>query len=319
MDKDGMMNKELLKNLRKDVFSSLSFEEQEKTLNELVRVLRQQQQTPGISSVFGMKNDDNKLVNVNIEDIINDMGEEAFKEMLRSAIMNDGFHFSALNKNDLENLLEKAKNGELSDEDKELLEAMFLEKHEHPDHVNFSTYVILRTISGLLDDCDDEEINKDFVRNPEPFAEALLTVITASLICNKDNAVGKMFHNHGLTKALSMDVDRVPEVADLLIEYFKKEDIAPERGLLIITTVLKILVSAMHINYKNIKTEDLEEYFSDLYSAIMFSTDDNNEKLKQIINGSNNKSEDSDNKSPNGDKSESESKKVDIRKLLLDD
>ena len=314
------INDGLLSKLEKDVFSSLSFEEQEEVLEAFIEMLKEQKHSHSAASVFGVRNGDDgdsEIINVDIEEVIEECGIDRVKEMLREGINSDGLHYTKLDRNDLKDLLEKARNGTLTDEEKELIK--FIANGKAVDKsadIKFTGYAILRTIVDFIERSENDE-DFTFVRSPEPFVDALFTVILASLISKDNNAVGKMFHNHGIQKALTMDMERIPELCDIIIPYFQENNIAPERAVWILIQVLKVIVSSCHLDFKNVPTDKLFKLFETLFTATSFEEVPDEEVLNEILNGSKTE-EESNKKSPNGDKTESKDS-IDIRKLLLDD
>lgn len=314
------MNDGLLNKLEKDVFNSLSFEEQEEVLDAFIETLKEQKKSNNVASVFGVRNGDegdSEIINVDIEEMIEECGIGKVKEMLREGINSDGFHYTKLDKDDLKDLLEKARNGTLTNEEKELIKFIANGKSiDKSTDIKFTGYAILRTIVDFIERSENDK-DFTFVRSPEPFVDALFTIIFASLISKDNNAVGKMFHNHGIQKALTMDMEKVPELCDIIIPYFQENDIAPERAVWLLTQILKVIVSSCHLDFKNIPTDKLFKLFETLFTATSFEEVPDEEVLNEILNGSENE-EESDKKSPNGDKTELKDS-IDIRKLLLDD
>jgi hypothetical protein len=150
------------------------------------------------------------------------------------------------------------------------------------------------------------------LKDAEPFINAAYVNLLASFIGNKDNAISNMFNKHGFDKTMISLNDLTVKFANLIIEYSKDNDIPPERTMMALMSVIKILAGPINTSLDCYPDDKLD----DIIGHILVTTSDgNNEDQMDDLKDTSN---DSTTKSANADKKESQDDN-DIRKLLLDD
>jgi hypothetical protein len=162
----------------------------------------------------------------------------------------------------------------------------------------------------------DKEVT--LLRDAEPFINAAYITLLASLISKPDNAIGKMFDKHGFEKVQMSIADLTVKFSNMIIDYSKDNNIAPERTLIALANVIKILAGPLDTSLDTYPDDMLEDVLSNVLAAVYDI--DLASSINELRKGSKDdkKNNDSTNKSANADKKESQSDK-DIRKLLLDD
>lgn len=311
--------KRLFSYLEKDKFNSLSFSDQNSVIDTLISISNKDCGDSSVKTI-GMMKGSNGFTNFDLQSIIDKMGYEPFREMMREAISKGGLTTSSINASEVTDLVEKMKNGTLTEKEKEALDAIMSHEHLHcndQEDVQFSTYSIVHLYTNLLDQSiGDKEVT--LLRDAEPFINAAYIALLASLISKPDNAIGKMFDKHGFEKVQMSIIDLTVKFSNMIIDYSKDNNIAPERTLIALANVIKILAGPLDTSLDAYPDDMLEEVLSHVL-AVVYDIDPAS-SVDELRKGSkdNNENNDSTNKSANADKKESQSDK-DIRKLLLDD
>lgn len=304
--------------LEKDKFNSLSLSDQNSLIDTLISISNK---TYGDSSVktIGMMKGSNGFTNFDLQSIIDKMGYEPFREMMRETISKGGLTTNSVNASEIKELVEKMKDGTITQEERDALDAIMGSNFHCNDHedVHFSTYSIIHLYTSLLNQAtNDKEIT--LLRDAEPFINAAYITLLASLISKPDNAIGKMFDKHGFEKVRLSIMDLTIKFSNMIIEYSKDNNIAPERTLIALTNVIKILADPLDTSLNAYPEDMLEDVLSHVLTATYDM--DSSSSVDELRKGSKDdkKNNDSTNKSANADKKESQSDN-DIRKLLLDD
>lgn len=305
--------------LDKEKFNSLSLSDQNEVIDTLINISDTSNNPDSNVKTIGMVKGSNGLQNFNIQHIIDTMGYEPFREMMRKAISEGGLSMNSIPASEVQDLCEKLKNGNITEEEQEKLDMIMHSKFAHNDHedVQFSTYTILHLYSGLLDKAfEDKDIT--LLRDAEPFINSAYITLLASLISKPDNPIGKMFDKHGFGKVQMAITDLTVKFSNLIIDYSKENCIAPERTLIALMNVIKILAGPLDTSLDAYPEDMLEDILSHVLTAVYDI--DSPESLDELRKGSKDdkKTNVSTNKSANADKKESQSDD-DIRKLLLDD
>jgi hypothetical protein len=301
--------------LEKDKFNSLSLCEQNEVLDILLKISsKEHNQTSNVKTIGLVKGKDG-FSDLSIQKIIDDIGYEPFREIMRDTISKGGLQFTALNRDDLRNLHDKAKNGNLSeDEIRKLRELLNVHHNSHED-VHFSSYTVLHLYSNLLARAkDNDEIQ--LLSDAEPFINAAYVALLSAFLSRNDNPIGKMFTTHGFEKTKLAIDDLTLKLSDLIIEYSKEHDLAPERTMIALLNVVRTIAEPLEtsMDYPKNKVGEVLEHVLIGLSGLddPSSIDKLGNKLEKDVQ------EDSSNNSANADIKESKND-VDIRKLLLDD
>lgn len=325
--------------LDKDKFNSLSFDEQDELLDFLIDCTNGKMFGSNHVTALGLMKDD--MHGLDMNEIINHVGKDKFKEMIRNAILNGQLHMNTVSSSDVEDILEKLKNGKASKQDMMLLNSIVKSKTGHgildskeQRDVEFSTFAILKAYCTYFD-FEDPDGDNMFIRDIEPFISAAFCIAMASAVSDEGNPLGKMFNKHGYFKVQKDVIDLTLKLSDLIVEYSKEHLIAPEKTFVALLNVLKILSGPMNLSLDNYDADKLE----DVLFHIMFAETEKShqeEKLDDIIKEAildeEDEEDDDEDQAPvnqeiknenpkplaNANNKESNTK-VDIRKLLLDD
>ena len=302
----------LLEYLKKDNFNSLSLDEQNKVIDLLIEISNKSAEDITVHTI-GIEKGSNGVVGLDLNRIIDKMGYENFRNMMRESISRNGLQISSIGADEFHDLCKKANNGQLSEEETEKLrmvldsEMVSLKYFAHNDQedVQFSTYSIMHLYFEMLKSANDKDIV--MLQDAEPFVNAAYITLLGSLLSNNNNPIGKMFNKHGFEK-VEVDITTISaQLTELIINFGQDNDIAPERVLIALMNVIKILSAPIHTSLEKYPKDKIGEILSNLLLAV-HGIDNDFEVPKN----------DSTNKSANADKKESNSDN-DIRKLLLDD
>lgn len=305
--------------LEKDKFNSLSFSDQNSVIDTLISISNKDCGDSSVETI-GMMKGSNGFTDFDLQSIIDKMGYEPFREMMREAISRGGLTTSSINASEVTDLVEKMKNGTLTEKEREALDAIMSHEHLHcndQEDIQFSTYSIVHLYTNLLDQSiKDKEIT--LLRDAEPFINATYITLLASLISKPDNAIGKMFDKHGFEKLRLSIMDLTVKFSNMIIEYSKDNNIAPERTLLALMNVVKILAAPLDTSLDGYPEDMLEDVLSHVFAAVYDMDPPSSVDELRKVSKDDKENNDSTNKSANADKKESQSDN-DIRKLLLDD
>lgn len=304
--------------LEKDKFNGLSLDDQNSLIDTLISISNKSYGDSSVKTI-GMMEGSNGFTNFDLQSIIDKMGYESFREMMREVISKGEFTTSSINASEVIDLVEKMKNGTITQEERDALDAIMGSNFHSNDHedVHFSTYSIIHIYTHLLEqETNDKEVT--LLRDAEPFINAAYITLLASLISKPDNAIGKMFDKHGFEKVQMSIIDLTVKFSNMIIDYSKDNDIAPERTLIALANIIKILAAPLDTSLDGYPEDMFEDVLSHVL-AVVYDIDQPS-SVDELRKGSKDDKEnnDSTNKSANADKKESQSDN-DIRKLLLDD
>lgn len=309
----------LLNDLEKENFNSLSYNEQTELLSEFVDII-ENDDIDTTHLMMGMKTkDDADIMPISIKDIIERFGKKGFIELFRKVIQEGGFQSEKYSSDEIAKIVSKArKDGTdgMSLIEKAIVSSRFNElTQNNPDDINFSTFALLTTISGLLtDDLEHKPENVSFVGHLEVEANLLYVMSVACALLDEKNVFSKTYKKHGFKKAILLESDLVSQLSNLIVGYCSDNSINPELTVIALAHIIKILTSALPMSVSEL--DDItEEYLKSVFSALTFPDDDNSNEISSILNN-----EDTSTKSPNGDNKDIKKEdKIDIRKLLLED
>lgn len=309
--------KRLFSYLEKDKFNSLSLSDQNSVIDTLINISNKNYGDTSIKTI-GMTKGSDGFTNLDIQSIIDEMGYESFREVMRKAISKGGLSTNSVSASELANLVEKMKNGTITEEEKDVLDAIISNEFCYNSHedIYFSTYSIIRIYTSLLKElAEDDKVV--LLRDAEPFVSAAYTTLLSSFISKPDNAIGKMFEKHGFEKVQMSILDLAVKFSNIIIEYSKDNDIAPERTLMALMNVIKVLAGPLDTSLDAYPEDTLKDTLSHVLDVVFDAAPDSS--LDELRKGSKDEeNNDRINKSANADNKEYQSDN-DIRKLLLDD
>lgn len=312
----------LLRKLEKDFFNSLSYEEQTEVLDEFIdySLFADNKTSIGIGSI-------DNITPISITDMVRRFGRNEFREMLRTVVIDGGFQSIKITRDDMENIANKLHNNEeLSDDEQYIVDSIVnhINGSKDEESIQFTMYTYLRLMMECIaeDNMKSKGYGKDqvtFVPDLEPFAGSEFVFALGCCLADKNNALRKMFDKRGFDKMMSMVNDTTDDLTELVVQYSKDNNIAPERTLLALILLVRVMAGSLKMSIGNI--QDKEQFIIEILTALEFNNVDE-DKLSALINGSNinNSLKRDDVSSPNGEYKESKKDdNMDIRKLLLDD
>lgn len=120
----GERAKNIVGKLKKEVYNNLSEEEQEQTLDEFIELMQAYENGEASDSDYkiltGMEMNNGTLIHIN--DIIEHIGIDGLKNLIKDAIDKDTFMIADLNMNKLEELKQQLKDGTISEQDAKMLD-----------------------------------------------------------------------------------------------------------------------------------------------------------------------------------------------------
>lgn len=307
---------ELFNYLEKDKFNNLSISEQNQVIDILISISNQVNNGSKIKTI-GLVRGSDGLTDIGIQKLIDTVGYEKFRDIMRKTISQGQLQLSSLTPDDLESLYDKIKQGNLSDDELVKLHAILNNTlpNNSVEDVNFSSYTILHLYSSLLAK-NEKESEVKLLADAEPFMTAAYVSLLSAFLSRNDNAIGKMFSKHGFDKTKLAIDNLTAEFTNLIIDYSKEHDLAPERTMIALVNVLRILSSPVDtsMNCPDDKIGDVLEH------VLLGTTElsDGEHAIEEVRKHFNAKTKESTNNSANADIKESNNNH-DIRKLLLDD
>lgn len=298
--------------LDQEKFDSLSLSEQDEVIDTLISLSSKAEEGQNVHT-RGFIKGSKGITNFNVQKIIDEVGYEPFREVMRTAISKGGLKVGTLHMDEIKDLCERAENGTLTDEEEKLLKSLisFRPHINDPEDVQFSAYTVSHLYYGFVERTkDSKDINA--LKDAQPFINAAFTNLLAAFIGNKDNAISSMFDKQGLDKVLVSLNDLTIKFANMIIEYSKDNDIAPERTTMALMNVVKILAEPLNTSLDCYPDDKIDDIVGNMLVTV--SDENAEDKMDDLKSTSN----DSTTKSANADKKESQDDN-DIRKLLLDD
>ena len=297
--------KQLMHFMEKEQFIKLTLEEQNAVVDALIKLA----QDDGNVKVIGLIKDENGS-NMTPKDMIDRIGLENFRKMLRDAISEGVLSTHSISLKEFRDLCEKASSNTLTDDEKEKFDAL-VQSHFHysdRDSLQFTTFALVRAfVSFVKKDRQSTDDSAHFIEDAEPFIYSAYIALLTSMVTNSSSSFGKMFEKHGFDK-VKLSIDNLTyKITNLLIDYSKENDIEPEQLLMALMNATKILAgplnTSLHID------DNVKELDNDLIQILLNVFDLNIDKQNIYSKHSS--------ESANADKSDNKQK--DIRKLLFDD
>lgn len=314
----------LFKCLNKEHFDSLSFDEQEKLLDEIVDTIEEN----NIPNNIVMQMINNNTEKLTFKDILEKLGKDEFKKMLRDAISKDAFIETTIDLDDIKNVIEKSKKGlPLTEREKDILkiiDGIMDSKMSKKEDVGFTTFAILKILSGIIrqgsNKKDDDPLL--YLKDLEPVVLASYIYSIACCLNNPSTIMSKTFRKHGLGKAMLTTYNTALSLSEHIIDYFKENNIEPEEAIVSLLYTVKTITAPLDMTLEGVDNDKIESLLESLLTYFHFEEDSTEENesegiIKEILIGSNDKNENN-TTPPNGGKKES-NKKTDLRSILLDD
>ena len=330
--------------LEKDKFSSLSLDEQNELIDIIIDISNDANNNGNNVKGIGMiKNSIGELESIDIQGTIDEIGYESFRDSIREAILDNNLQITSVSLNEIKDLVEKMKNGTITKEEQLKLDIIMNDRinNNNDEDIEFSTYTVLHSYVSLINKYEqvkDKEEDLNLLKDAEPFVNSAYIALLASFMLRPDNAIGKMFNKHGFKKTQMAINDLSAKLFDIIVNYGKDNDIAPERILVALANVAKFITEPLNTSLDTGEDTGEEDILEDLLSFLSIidskafkkdkkELDLNEDKISECIrkvqegskkaNESNKNKKASTKKSANADKKES--KNNDIKKLLLDD
>jgi vacuolar-type H+-ATPase subunit E/Vma4 len=195
----------IIGNIRKEVFDKLSEEEKDKVLQEFIDMMRYLYSDPTkvVAHVLFDGEGEDKIENIlsnDIKEAFRNLNDNELKILLREVISAAKFDIQTLSKNEMEDLLQKHKNNELSEEEekklKSIVKAISKANEKTEDElqaVSFTSYSMITFITNIL----KENVSEDLTVKPTSDVEAYLTVsyimALGAILADNDSVLSKIF------------------------------------------------------------------------------------------------------------------------------
>ena len=312
--------RELIKLIRKDVFNNLSVFEQDKIIDKFVELTTSSEGLNKVGFIKG-NNKVNAFEPQRMREIIDDLGVEGFKNLLRKSFTEGLVDMSVVRLCEIEDLMKKMEDGTISEDEISNLKDL-LHKSSYTsdrDEVEFSTFAILNIYTSSFSTFNEEDKDGDLklAKDAEPFILSAYISFLASFLSNTHNPIGKMFMKHGLEKTLLGIDDISADIGSLIINHCQENNIAPENAIMAMLNLLKTMATPLDTRL-NYESDRIEEVFSGLCAAIFDKPELNDNDDDEYDEDEEESSDESTTKSANADNMESKNNK-DIKKLLFDD
>lgn len=263
----------LIKNLHKENFDSLSFDEQEELLDKFIEMSMNIEETQ--HAVMMVKADfKNHTNNISkLSDLVDEIGIEHVKEMFRASIEQGVFQEMKLPVDDIRNtkdIIKKIKSGEaLSEEESDRLNAI-LQFSDIND--KFTSYGMLMSHADRIGS-EDGDKNFKVTKNFCPLMDFSFNYALGCLLSSdRDTTIKHVFDKHGYKKLDLLISDFTSDFTEEMVSYFEKKLIEPEMSVLIMLKALFILTEAMKLRIENIDDKNIKEYLNVLSKMIASST-----------------------------------------------
>lgn len=308
---------ELMELITSKEFSDLSESEQDKLLDELIDLsVENAKKGLAIGMLFDKGNE-----TLTLGEALNHFTRDEIRNLLRKALTGNAVQVSKLNEDDLQDLLHRLENGEITEEDKILLKTLapdILAK-EQSMMQSFDQFDLL---TSFLEFYEKEDASAGLISKkvaPEPFINNAKCLVLACALADKSSNIRHIFEKHGIDRVMLMVKDILEDLTTIIIGYGQENDKDPTLVMLALCEVLKIMTSVSRINSKNMPIDQFKTlaealfYNIDAYGAEKKLTD---EQLSVILNAD---SEQFNTAPANAGKAEFRNNKKDFRSLLLDE
>lgn len=331
--------------LNPDVFEKLSEEEQDAVLEEFINISTRKNivESDGAKNMgMGFTSDGNSVNAINMEELIDKIGRDGVKNIIRKAIEERSIQSIKVDGEKAREIIDKLNKGEkLTMEEEAIMRAVMDRMQTHnPKDIDFSAYSIIRTVNELFEK-DSIDDNVHFVNSMEPFTQAAYYYAIATAISNHPiNEIGKLFKKQGLEKTKLYIDSKVGSFLEMIVQYAKDNDISPVSMAVYLLRASNIIFAGVDNAFTLNNLTNNNAFLCGVFNAMCF--DDYSTDITKFMKeenetddgdtGDNPSMEDNEtpngvslenmeeNKTPNGVSLETKKKeKVDIRKLLLDD
>ena len=307
---------ELMELITSKDFNDLSESEQDKLLDELIDLsVENAKKGLAIGMLFDQGNE-----TLTLGEALNHFTRDEIRNLLRKALTGNAVQVSKLNEDDLQDLLHRLENGEITEEDKILLKTLapdILTK-EQSMMQSFDQFDLLTSFLEFYEKEDTPTgVSKKVV--PEPFINNAKCLILACALADKTSNIRHIFEKHGIDRVMLMVRDILEDLTTIITGYGQENDKDPTLVMLALCEVLKIMTNVSRINSKYMPIDQFKTlaealfYNIDAYGVEKKLTD---EQLSVLLNAD---SEQLNTAPANAGKTEFRNNKKDFRSLLLDE
>jgi len=303
--------------LEKDTFAGLSSSEQDKILDEFLKVLKDYENGEYDTDPFSIYSEHGNPIKT-LHKLINAIGEDEFKKVIKEGILSGSFSLEQIPISEVKKIGEKVRNGTATEKEIALFESITEKarlaslKNNDPKDIENTGY---KYLEGFVDVYEKNRSNKHFVKDLEPLIDLTFSSVLAALMSDERTSIGKLFNKRGISKLSYVIGDITQKLSEIIISYAQENNISPDEIVIALLHMVKLISGPVDISLTEFKAGTLEEVIKSV--MIIFCSNDPDRDPNEAFKKEFESDEDEQETPPNGGKNGNTN--TDVRKLLLDE